>query len=202
MLNINTTAHQNLTNLCVMVIILLIIYSMFYWTTTDALMLKLGGYNQILTVFLLVITSVINVMNYKYQIDDRHRNMVFQYTTITQNEINDIDKMFMNNPLLDRLYFEMYSHTPHIQEIIHIKGFPSVTPEMLKAEHHMASIIFQKIADIYFFEQLDKNHRHNIIEWINTFKNWLKSPILKSHWKYMKYEQHPAVRDFIDQLII
>jgi len=121
---------------------------------------------------------------------------------MTQNAINDIDKMFMSNSLLDRLYYEMYSHTPHIQKIKHLKGIPKESPDMLKQEQHMANIIFQKIADIYFCEQLETSNEEDSIEWINTFRTWLKSPILQSHWKYLKYEHNPAVQRFVDQIVM
>ena len=92
--------------------------------------------------------------------------------------------MFMNNPLLDRLYFEMYAEIPHIEQIKELRKHTDVTSESLKQEHHMASIIFQKIADIYFSENLDKSPLEDSIEWISTFKMWMRSPILQSHWKY------------------
>ena len=62
----------------------------------------------------------------------------------------------MTNPLLDRLYFEMYSHLPNVRKIQEMKVARHETlpesPAVLKCEMHMASIIFQKIADIYFCE--------------------------------------------------
>jgi tyrosyl-tRNA synthetase len=167
----------------------------------DGMMMKMGTYVQSITVFMLLITSIISVMAFKADVDDKMRESCIQYATVTQNEINDIDKIFMTYPLLDRLYFEMYAHTPHIQKIKSMKSATNETPEMLKLEQHMASIIFQKIADIYFCEQLYDNTVENSVEWINTFKNWMHSPILRSHWVYLKYEHHPSVRAFIDRLV-
>jgi hypothetical protein len=163
---------------------------------------KVGSYIQVMTVFFLLITSIIGVITFKYQLDDRHRTYSIQYANLTQSEINDIDKLFMHEPLLDRLYFEMYSNIPHIQRIKHMKQDIQETPEMLKHEHHMSSIIFQKIADIYFCEQLDNSTLENAIEWVNTFRGWMKSPILRSHWEQMKHEHHPSVRNFIENVVI
>jgi hypothetical protein len=166
------------------------------------MMMKMGNYIQVVTVFILTVTAIITVMSFKNQMDDRNRSLSLQYANVTQNEINDIDKQFMNNPLLDRLYFEMYSQTPQIQRIKSMKGTPHETAELLKMEQHMSGIIFQKIADIYFCEQLNNNTVEDSIEWINTFRGWMKSPILQSHWAYLKNEYHPSVCKFVDQTLI
>jgi hypothetical protein len=168
----------------------------------DQMMGKVSTYIQLVTVFILIITSMLNIMSFKYNMDDRRRSSSLQYVNMTQNETNDIDKMFMGNPLLDRLYYEMYDHTPQIRKIKEMAGIPKETPEMLKHEQHMASIIFQKIADIYFCEQLENNTIEDSIEWINTFRFWMKSPILRSHWQYLKFEHHPDVQRFVDKVLM
>jgi hypothetical protein len=125
-----------------------------------------------------------------------------QYSNLAQNEINDIDKQFMNNRLLDRLYFEMYSESPYVLKVKQLQEPIRVSPEMLKQEHHMSSIIFQKIADIYFCERLDHGISEDNIEWFNMFKEWMKSPILRENWKCLKHEQHASVQKFIDELLM
>lgn len=40
----------------------------------------------------------------------------------------------MNNPLLDRLYYQMYAHTPHVQKIQRMQPPAVETAEMLKIE--------------------------------------------------------------------
>uniref|UniRef100_A0A6C0BLP1 DUF4760 domain-containing protein n=1 Tax=viral metagenome TaxID=1070528 RepID=A0A6C0BLP1_9ZZZZ len=195
-------SYRYLDYICLTALILLGIFTYLYWSVDVQIMSRVSSYIQVVTVFLLLTTSLITVMNFKYQLDDRRRTFSLQYANLTQNETNDIDKLFMNNPQLDRLYFEMYSHLPQIQEIQKLKQLPQVTPDMLKLEHHMASIIFQKIADIYFCEQLDHNEIEDSVEWIYTFRCWMRSPILLSHWKQLKYEHHPDVRRFVEQVLI
>lgn len=202
MYRISTQSYNYLIFICLIVIVLFIWFSYYYWTLEDQMMVKMGTYIQILTVFILMITGIITIMSFKYSLDDRHRSTYLQYVNMTQNEINDIDKMFMSNPVLDRLYCEMYAETPHVKKIKQMKGIPMETSDMLKHEHHMASIIFQKIADIYFCEQLDTNNLDDSIEWINMFRTWMKSPILLSHWQYMKHEHHPSVQQFVQQILI
>jgi len=201
MYNSHTLSYEYLLHISVVAIVVMFLFSYYYWTIGDNMMGKLGNYMQSITVFMLLITSIISIMTFKANTDNRTRESCIQYANIMQNEINDIDKIFMSQPLLDRLYFEMYAHTPHVKKIKSMMGTPTETPEILKMEQHMASIIFQKIAEIYFCEQLYDNTYDNSIEWINTFKNWLRSPILKSHWTHLKYEHHPSVIQFIDMVI-
>ena len=196
-------SNQNqwwVSSLLLVLILLLIWLSYTYWTSTPEITLKIGSYVQLLTVFIMSITVIIALLSFKNQTDDRNRSLSIQYTNLTRDEINDIEKQFMNNPHLDRLYFEMYSHSPNVKKIKNLSGDIQETKEMLKQEQHMASIIFQKIADIYFCEQLSQGQTPNTVEWINTFRIWLKSHILRSHWTYMKYEHHPEVRNFIETL--
>lgn len=202
MLSSITRSYYYLLGICAFAITLIIVFSYIYWTLPTEMVGKMGNYIQMITVFILMTTTIITVMTFKYQMDDRHRTLSIQYANLNENEINDIDKLFMNNPLLDRLYFEMYLQIPHVQKIKQMRNNIAETSEMLKAEQHMASIIFQKIADIYFCEQLEHNALDDSIEWINTFRGWLKSPILRSHWSYLKFEHHPSVQRFIDESLI
>ena len=195
------SSFRFLVNLCIIFVIFLVLFTIVYWSLPDTLMQRVSTYLQIITVFILLLTSMVNIITFRNQLDDRKRSLYVQYSNMAQNEINDIDKMFMNNQLLDRLYFEMYSNVPHVKEIAKLRQPIIVTPELLKHEHHMASIIFQKIADVYFCEQLDSVPFEDGVEWVNSFKSWLRSPILRSHWNYMKHEHHPAVCRFVDSLL-
>ena len=83
-----------------------------------------------------------------------------------------------------------------------MKGPIRITHDMLKLEHQASNLIFQKMSDIYACEKLEDHFGYECIEWINTFRSWMKSPILRSHWKYLKYEQHPEVRNFVEKYLI
>lgn len=174
----------------------------FYVTMNDQLIGKMGNFFQVITTFSMLVGIVITIMTFTHQLTDREKTNSLQYANITQSALNDIDKIFMNNPLLDRLYLEMYANTPHIQEIKQLKKSPNVTSELLKQEHHMANIIFQKMSDVYFCEQLDTCQLKDSVEWINTFRRWMQSPILRSHWVNLKMEHHPDAQRYVDQVII
>ncbi len=177
------------------------LFSYVYWTASPETIAKLAPYLQILTLVIFTVTGLVTVQNFKIQMDDRERAVGIQYANLTQGKTADVDKLFMSSALLNRMYFQMYSHDPHIIRIVKEMGPIKVTPAVLKAEHHAANVVFQKIADVYAIEKMDKSNDDNI-EWINTFRSWMKSPILRSHWKYLKYEQHPEVRSFIDNALI
>lgn len=189
------------------VILALTIFTFFAYIFRNAPMetvARVGNYIQVITLIIFTITGLITVQSFKHQNDDRKRMIGLQHANISQAKIGDIDKMFMSNPLLDRLYFQMYSHDPNIQKILIMtkqRGPIMETPELLKAEHQAANLIFQKISDIHACEQFDE-FDDDCIQWLNIFRGWMKSPILISHWQYLKYEQSPIVRNFVDKYLI
>ena len=162
-------------------------------------------YVQVFTMIIFFITCIITVINFKYGIEDRKKMTGINYSNLTQSKIHEIDKLFMMNPLLDRLYLEMYKGDP---TIINMKKYsPSDLTNIdnnymiLKAEHHASNLIFQTIADVYMCEIYPKSH-DNVKEWITTFTGWLKSPVLQKHWKYLNREYNNDVVIFINKLII
>jgi hypothetical protein len=186
---------------CIVIVVALAIISYYYWISTIEVTMKMGNYVQLITIFIMLITGLIALLGFKHQLDDRERSMSLQYANLTQNELNDIEKLFMNNSLLNRLYVEMYDYIPQIQNIKEHYLYVDDNPDVIKAEQHMANIIFQKIADIYFCEKLSEETQENNIEWINTFKHWLRSPTLVGYWEHLKDEQHPKVIEFVDKII-
>lgn len=181
----------------------LVFISLFwlYQNTDVATVAKIGQSMQILNVILIAITGIVAIQTYATQMEDRARNIGLQYASIAQSKTGSIDKLFMNNPNLDRLYFQMYADDPHIQRIVQSREPIAVTPDILKSEHHAANLIFQQIADVFAVEKLDQITEDNI-EWVNTFKRWMQSPILKSHWTTLSQEQHPDLQKFVNENLI
>ena len=193
--------NHSLTQRIIWGLIFFGLLTFIYWIVPLEITPKMSTYIQIISVSILIINCLITVKTFKNQNEDRARNLGIQYTNLTQNKISDIDKLFMSSPLLDRLYSQMYIDNPHIRKIMHLKGPVKETPEVLKAEHHAANLIIQRMADIYACERLD-DLNNDTIEWINTFRGWMRSPILKSHWKYLKHEQHPHFSYFVENILI
>ena len=70
------------------------------------------------------------------------------------------------------------------------------TPDILRCEHQMSNMIFQTISDIYEkYDNID-------VEWLNTFKDLLKSNILRNNWNYLKNEYNNKTKEFINTLLI
>ena len=82
MLNFRTHSYNYLVYICVCAIILLLVFSYFYWTLPAELTMKMTSYVQIFTVFTLMITGIITIMTFKHQLDDRNRAMMMQYANI------------------------------------------------------------------------------------------------------------------------
>jgi hypothetical protein len=141
--------------------------------------------------------------NYRQQVEDRHKSYYLKYANIAQMKLNDIDKMFFGTPQLTRLYMEMYQNDPHIEKIKRMTPKIIESPEILKAEHHASSIIFQTMADIFMTGLIDRDGQfycEDLIEWYNTFKKWLQSRILRNHWISLKDEHHPRFVQFVEQI--
>jgi hypothetical protein len=169
---------------------------------------KYGTRLQATSIFVLAVGSFIGILTYYTQVQDRAKMVGVQYSNITQSKINEIEKIFMMNPLLDRLYYQMNSSNKNLMKIKELtENKFSMSPEALKAEYHVANLIFQTIADIYacgfitMDDVINNKYNANSIEWLYTFKEWLKSDILRDHWIYLQREHHPEARRLIAALI-
>ena len=173
-----------------------VLFLLFIYLFFQIDFVKYGQYIQASSILIFAISAFIGVMTYMNQENDRSKMMGIQYSNLTQSKMHEIDKLFMMNPNLTRLYFELYQNDPTIMKI---KKNIGDSYEILKAEHHGSIIIFQTIADIYACDLIKPDA--DGLEWRWTFKQWLKSPILQNHWVYLQKEQHPEVRKFINGLI-
>jgi len=192
----------NIYTILLIPLIVFTIITYIYWNISNEYSAKFTGYVQLMTFVLFLTTAIITAWSFKLQNDDRNRMLAIQYINLTNSKISDIDRLFMNNSSLDRLYYEIYSHDPNIQKISEMVGNIESTPIILKAEHQASILIFQKISDIYVSENLERDITPQCIEWINIFRSWMKSPILLNHWKYLQYELNPVVRNFINKYLI
>jgi len=182
---------------------------------------SLGAFNislQIGTLTIFIIQLMLALDNYRQQAVERSKAFYQRYASLAQMKMNDIDKMFFGTPLLNRLYYQMYRSDPHIRLASKLEKNSKGTKdserpchgamgyhEIIKAEHHAASIIFQTMADIYMTGLAEKDGQfycEDLIEWWNTFRKWMGSPILQSHWKTLKDEHHPKFQQFMENIIM
>ena len=172
----------------------------------------LGIFNitlQVATLTIFIIQLMLTLDNYHQQAKDRTQAFYQRYASLAQMKLNDIDKLFWSNPNLDRLYFEMYQGEPHIEKI---KEFAKLSPaldsknskDILKSEHHACQIIFQTMADIYLTGLSDRDHhvnREDLVEWIVIFRKWMRSKLLRCHWKSLHTEHHPRFQEFMMNIL-
>lgn len=164
----------------------------------------LNIYLQVGTITIFVVNLMITLDNYKYQIDDRNKSTYSKYINIYQTKINDIDKMFMTNPMLNRLYCQLYSTDPYINKISKKCSNIKETQDIIRNEHQACSIIYQTMASIFMTCISCNNYNakcEGMIEWYKTFKKWMQSSILKNHWIVFRNEHHPKFVSFIDSII-
>jgi len=182
--------------------ILSIIFIAYIFTLSSQILVEKSPHLQAVTIIIFAITALIGILSYRHQLNDRDKMFGIQYANLTQSKINEIEKMFMNNPYLNRLYYQMYQSDPNIMKIVEVSGHSNSyeTPEILKAEHHASNMIFQAIGDIYACELINVKEI-DCVEWLHTFKKWLQSEVLIKHWKSLQNEQHPDVRKLINSLI-
>lgn len=164
----------------------------------------LNIYLQVGTITIFVVNLMITLDNYKNQIDDRNKSTYSKYINIYQTKINDIDKMFMGNPLLNRLYYQLYKNDPYVNRILTKYKNIKETEDIIRNEHQACSIIYQTMASIYMTCISCQNNDAKCdgqFEWYMTFKKWMKSPILKNHWIVFRNEHHPKFVLFIDTIM-
>jgi hypothetical protein len=181
--------------------IVFVIFVYLYLVSPPIIISKIGNLIQAITLIIFTITGLLAIQTFWHQSEDRCRNVEMQYVQLTQGVSADIDKLFLSNKLLDRLYFQMYEQDPTIKMAEQMTGPIKDDPDRLKAEHIAAGLIFQKMADLYTCEKLDQKSIDEL-EWVSTFRGWMKSPILLSHWDYLKHEIHPNVQNYIESYII
>lgn len=153
-------------------------------------------YLQIATLTIFVINLLLALETCKQQTDDKNKSYYLKYANLVQLRLNDIDKMFFANSNLNRLYVQMNNNDPKLRNIP-----VKVTPDMIKAEYHASAIIYQVMASIYMailMERRGKLDCQDLVQWCATFKKWLKSDVLRSHWLSFKDEQHPKFIEFVE----
>lgn len=190
-------------NYALLSVFMFFLFTYLYWKATPDQSARLGTYVSVLTLIIFTITGIIAVLNFRMQIEDRNRSTDLQYVNLIQNRSNQVDRLFMNNDTLDRLYAEMYYDNPNVQQLVRMQNPKKneVTFEVLKAEHHAANIIFQSMIDIFTTANLDVNSLSGL-SWIYTFKKWMRSNILRKQWNAVKYEYPPKFIHFMDNILI
>ena len=169
------TNTQFFVNYASLFLIIFILVSMWFWQADHTMMPKINMYLQILTFCVFFVTGIVTIQTFKFNLEDRDRNIALQYSNTNNAKLNDIDKMFMASPILNRLYNELYPENDDAEVS------NDNVKEIIKAEQIACTFIFRFMSDIYVTEELDR-YKYDHVVWIKLFKKWMKSPILKTYW--------------------
>jgi hypothetical protein len=189
-------SYDFVLKVCAFVLVLSIITTAWYWHLPEVYIGKIATYIQLIMFLTIAITLLINVISFKNSLEDRNRLSSIQYSNMAQSSIAEIQRMFMTNTNLDRLYREMWNYIPQNEK----PSTQSVNSEVIKSEHLMSDFIFQKISEVFFTEEMEK-YSDESSEWYSVFMKWLKSPILRYYWNYVRNEYHVSFQTFIDNMI-
>jgi hypothetical protein len=155
-------------------------------------MSKLSNFLQIPVLFAIATSSLINVKTYQSTQDNKCEDLSKRYREILEARMAKIDQLFIGNPRLNRLYTQFYTHLPKVPV--------KVDQELLVLEHQACSVIFKVMFEIYIVLKENSNYR-DFQEWVETFKNWTKSPIMIKNWSTVRDEYHPEFKAYIDRFI-
>ena len=117
-----------------------------------------------------------------------------EYIRELREYIIDFEKMFIDKyPSLSRLYQQIYSDIPS-------HNFNNISEEANSYETHVCAIMFQIIENVYLenFQTPDSYQDAINIAWINKWKSWFKSDIVKEQWKYRRHFYTTNTQKFID----
>lgn len=189
------TNTQFLVNYASLFIIIFLLVSMWFWQADHNVMPKINMYLQILTFCVFFVTGIVTIQTFKFNLEDRDRNIALQYSNTNNAKLNDIDKMFMASPILNRLYNELYPENDDAEVS------NDNVKEMIKAEQIACTFIFRFMSDIYVTEDLDR-YKYDHVVWIKLFKKWMKSPILKIYWLKKRNSFHKEFIIYVENNLL
>ncbi|AYV84518.1 MAG: hypothetical protein Hyperionvirus28_6 [Hyperionvirus sp.] len=180
-----------------------IIYTYFYFKY------NLGGtgpksysnYLKTLTVIIIALAALVAVSQYK--INSTKEEFDQTQTLLNEAQVNwiEMEKIFINNyPYGERLYQQIYKTNKILQNNkISVKDMERV----IAFEIHMCSILFQSIENVSWAIKKITGDWSNIqYGWINAWRSWFKSPIIREQWELTKVFYGRITEEFVDKLII
>src|SRR5438132_1141857 len=107
--------------------------------------------------------------------------------------------MAQATPYLDRLYKQMYSQNKTIREPPY--QFDENDEDKRRMyEIHTCSILFEIIENI--LTAVSSLKEEDLIDWLETWQSWFRSPIVRGQWKYMGSNFNKDTRKFIETCLL
>lgn len=190
----------------VLIILMLIsiLIASYFFVFYDLSSSHYANYISTLTLVGTIIAAIIFIYQYKQVNEQSSNDKTKKMTRQLQTDMIDFENTFMQHYLyLSRLYQQMYQDNDALRKSSHINLSKDQMLERDYYEVHMCTIMFQIIENIYLSnlkDQDDLNNPQNIA-WINKWKSWFKSQIVREQWNYRKKFFGSDTQKFIDNII-
>lgn len=177
---------------------ILIIVTIIYWKTPLGQNPKFLEYLGVISLLggVLAIASFIQQEARAEEL--QARAMIDNIIKQNQDTMIQLENMLINEPLLLRIYKQMYPENVPLQEISTEDG-PITAKEI-----HFTSVLFRLIENIISpiaFEISDANTEYNRA-WIRLFKSWFQSEIVRNQWRYTKQFYSVPTQQLVDAIIL
>lgn len=194
------------TTILVTSLVLVLVLTVLFWATPLGKSDQLGLYIGTLGAVGLVVAVVSIVVGIRIADDQRRRSQVTDEVALDQVSWSNLERRFLEQPGLVRLYKQMYADNPVVQQLVDPDPPPASTsndPALPTAtEIHMANILFQVIENVNAASPLTAHGWDDLAAWLAVFRSWLRSPILLRQWQMNKSLFGDATIAFVDNNII
>lgn len=194
---------MDLTIFMIGVMIFAVIIATYLYAFKDIGSKHYANYISTLTLIGTAIAAIIFIYQYEQAKKQERTDKKREVAQELQNYWVELEKMFMDHyPYLTRLYQQIYpSDTPLQGTSIMLSEEQMKTRKFF--EIHMCTILFQTIENIYLldFKGGDFTDSHNIA-WINKWRSWFKSPIVREQWSYRKQYIGQDTQNFIENYLL
>ena len=188
------------TVVLIIIVVIIIALTVIYWKLPASFDPRFASYVQMLSVIGIVLAVITFLYTSSFQASQIQHFNLFDEQSITGSGWIDLEKQFMANPNLLRLYKQMYRENIPLQSI----PDPPVTDAVRNAEIHMSQIIFQNIDNINSYVTIPggswKDPTH--YGWLRSFRSWFQSDILREQWQYNKQFYDVQLNDFVNNYLL
>lgn len=195
---------MDLTYWVIILTILAVIFISYLYLFDDLSGSHYENYISTLILIGTMVAAVVFIYQYKQANDESRSDQIREYVRELRTNLIDFEKLFMEKyPYLSRLYQQIYQNNVTLQGLS-----PNLTGDQIRErssyETHMCAIMFQIIENVYLenFREIDSFNNPINVAWINKWKSWFKSEIVREQWYYRKYFLSLDTQKFIEKNIL
>lgn len=196
---------MSLTIWVIIILFILMLSISYFYFFGDLSGSHYANYISTLALIGTLVVAISFIYQYKQANDTARSDKIREYTRELQAYWIDLEKIFMDKyPYLSRLYQQINQNNLPLQTLTSDTFAENQINKIKFFEIHMCSIMFQIIENVYlenFQEPNDFNDPINIA-WINKWKSWFKSNIVREQWSQKKNFFSVNTQKFIDGYIL